>query len=61
MMPTVIDQTVAVPLRLVWVLAAFTLLGLLVALFEATQLCDQLAAWFAGHVRRWLLRRRGEW
>jgi hypothetical protein len=61
MMPTVIDQTVAVPLRLVWVLAAFTLLGLLVALFEATQLCRQLGDWCAYFVRRCLLGSRREW
>jgi hypothetical protein len=61
MMPTVIDQTVAVPIRLFWPLAAFTLLGVLVALFEVTQLCHTLSEWCAGLVRRWLLGRRGEW
>jgi hypothetical protein len=61
MMPTVIDQTVAVPIRLVWVLAAFTLLGLLVALFEVTQLCRQLGDWCALLLRRCMLGRRREW
>jgi hypothetical protein len=61
MMPPLTDQTVAVPLRLVWVLAAFTLLGILVALFEATQLCRQLGDWCALLVRRCLLGSRREW